>query len=374
MNFKFARNKKLRIGLLGLSAKPIPAPSGNICAPNDLVYELAVGLEKAGHEVFVFTGDDSSSNLKKVSLGLKTTWNQYGTDKEIDPSVFTAKKIEYDLMLSSKAIEYYQSGKLDIIHSHDFRINPYLFLNAKVPILYTVHGDLNSYGTAYDKKRMEIMSSKLFGFANISSDNVEFCKEHNLRTVSLVPNGVDVNKFIFGSGERNGILVVARMVAGKKIKESIEVACDLKQKITLIGSAGSSEEDLRYFADLEKNYFNRENVQYLGYLPKEALVLYYQQAKLLLYLSQSEGMPLTILEAMACGLPVLATPTGGIKDVIEEGRNGYFIDLESNGLKSIFEKGFLLKPEECRRTIEEKYTFEKMTENYISVYKNFISK
>ena len=125
---------------------------------------------------------------------------------------------------------------------------------------------------------------------------------------------------------------------------------------------------------LEKNYFNRENVQYLGYLPKEALVLYYQQAKLLLYLSQSEGMPLTILEAMACGLPVLTSPTGGIKDVIEEGRNGYFIDLDGGELKSAFEKGFLLQPKQCRRIIEEKYTFQKMTENYISAYNMFISK
>jgi len=62
----FKREKKLKIGLMGLAAKPIPSQKGNICAPNDLVYDLALGLKERGHDAILLSGMDSSKEIEKV--------------------------------------------------------------------------------------------------------------------------------------------------------------------------------------------------------------------------------------------------------------------------------------------------------------------
>ena len=365
---------KLKIGLMGLAAKPIPPTSGNICAPNEIVYRIALGLTKVGHEVVVFTGKDSASELNKVSAGLKSTWHQYGTDTELDAATFKKKKEEYENILANEAVKYFKDGKIDLIHSHDFRISPPIFAAHNVFTLYTVHGDLTGNPLANDSNHLNILRNKNFGFLNISSDNVNFCIKNKLRSVALTPNGIDTDKFGFSNKKRTGILVVARMIGVKKIKEVIDIAFELKEQITLIGPEGPSEEDKAYFADLKANYFTKSNVFYVGYLPQDKIIPYYQKARVMLFISESEGMPLSILEAQSTGLPVVANKVGGVKDIIIDNKTGCFIDDIGNidEIKQKIIKAGKIKPAECRENIVMNYSYEKMVKNYIQAYNKFL--
>lgn len=369
-------NLKIKIGLMGLAAKPIPPPRGNVCAPNEIVYQIALGLKKAGQEVIVFTGLDSSSALTKVSAGLKSTWNQFGTDLELDQETYAAKRIEYEKILSKEAVEYFKNNRVDFIHSHDIRTNPPIFAAANVPTLYTVHGDLASNPIANDPNWVNILKSKNFGFANISRDNKKFCQKIGLNNVAYTPNGIDTEKFNFFGGERKGILVVARMIAPKKIKEAIEIATDLNERIVLIGPAGPTKEDGEYFADLKINYFNKPNIDYVGYLDQDKIISYYQKARVLLFISESEGMPLSVLEAQSTGLPIVANRVGGVKDIIIEGKTGCFID-DINNRKEIEERMIQAKkinPTDCRKNIVMNYSYKKMVDNYLKAYKKYLGR
>jgi glycosyltransferase involved in cell wall biosynthesis len=93
-------------------------------------------------------------------------------------------------------------------------------------------------------------------------------------------------------------------------------------KLILVGD-GEEREHLETLTD---GLGIRECVEFAGRVPHEKVEDYMSQAEVFVLPSLSEGFPVTILEAMACGLPVVATRVGGVPDIIEDGTNGYLVD------------------------------------------------
>lgn len=364
---------KLRIGLMGLAGKPIPTVAGDICAPHQIIDILVTRLQKMGHKVTVFTGKDSTVDTLIEDCNLTSVWKFLGSEKE-NPISYTEKKVIYDLILSTQAINYYREKKIDLIHGHDARFNPFLFLQANVPVLYTIHGDMDANISSYDDYRIDLLKNSLFGFANITKKNIQFCQKRGLKNYGYVPTGIEIEKYPFNSDGREGLLLVGRMIAVKMIKEAINIATKLSEEITLIGPKGSRDEDIHYFKELEQGFFNRPNVKYIGYLPREDIVPYYQKAKVLLFPSKSEATPFGLLEAMATGLPAVASVVGGIPDVIKDGYDGCLV--EGDNIELWIEKikiASKIDPSLPRKKIIEEFSVEKMAQSYIRAYNNFLN-
>lgn len=364
--------EKLRIGILGLAGKPIPTIEGDICAPHTVIDSLVNKLEELGHEVTVFTGKDSRVDANVVSADLESIWKAVGPENQ-SPIIYTERKVEYDQILSREAIEMYRRKELDIINSHDIRFSPYLFLESKIPVLYTPHFSLDTRDTDFDKYRYKLMRNTLFGTANISKKNIQFCEEKGVKNYGYVPNGIDIEKYKFSDQGRDGILLVSRMVSGKMVKEIIGIAEKLNQNIILIGPKGNKDEDALYFKELEKDYFTKPHVKYLGFLPPDEIIPYYQKAKVMLFPSKSEGSPLGLLEAMATGLPVVASAVGGIPDVIEDGIDGCLVKVGSDDeWQEKIQQALEIQNQLPRKKIENNFTLEKQAQNYIESFSNFI--
>jgi glycosyltransferase involved in cell wall biosynthesis len=114
-----------------------------------------------------------------------------------------------------------------------------------------------------------------------------------------------------------------------------------------------------------------KHVLLAGRMPHKALPKYYNEMKLLILPSYTEGIPSVILEAMACGTPVLATPVGAIPDVIKDGETGFL--LKSNDPKQIADKiiELLNKPELLEKVsknaynhVRENFSYEKILESW----------
>lgn len=363
----------MKIGLLGLAGKPIPTIDGDICAPHTVIANLTRKFKTLGHEVIVFSGKDSRLDAEIISAGSKSVWSEVGPEDK-NPIAFSERKVEYDEILSKEAIELYRKGELDIINSHDIRFSPYLFSEAKVPVIYTPHFSLKSRFLSYDSYRYRLMQSSLFGLANISKENIEFAEQQGMKNYGYVPNGVELSQYDFNGENREGLLLVGRMVAGKMVKEAIEIAEKIGQTITLIGPRGNKDEDQPYFDELEKEYLHKPFVKYIGFLNPTEIIPYYQKAKVLLFPSKSEGMPLSILEAMATGLPVAASAVGGIIDVIVDGVDGALVNENSiEEWQSGIERALKITNDLPRKKIEEKFTLDISSQSYIEAYKKFIA-
>jgi len=154
--------------------------------------------------------------------------------------------------------------------------------------------------------------------------------------ISIIPNGVDTGQFSPREGasadEVVRILVVSRLTPRKGIRfliRAIKILHDVHpgQKIELlIAGGGDEEETLKTLAESEGV---SDRVRFLGRVPHEELPAVYARADIFCLPSLNEGMSNTVLEAIASGLPVVATVTGGTEELVRDGENGYFVKMES---------------------------------------------
>lgn len=123
----------------------------------------------------------------------------------------------------------------------------------------------------------------------------------------------------------------------------------------------------------------QKRIMLLGYVRRKKLIQLYQNATVHVVPSHYEGLPTVLLEAMACGLPVVATDIGGINEVITTGENGFLVppkspeDMGNTILRLLDDRGLREKiGRAARETIEERYTWDKITDNILEVYEDLL--
>jgi L-malate glycosyltransferase len=191
----------------------------------------------------------------------------------------------------------------------------------------------------------------------------------------IVGNAVDLIKFNSGKAKKNYVLYVGMFTIGKGILDLVEAAPAIARNfpghaINMIGSGSLA------------GYLNRKirkngikNLQIINHLPHSQLIKYYQEAGLFVLPSYYEGLPTTILEAMACGLPVVATDVGGIPDQVEEGVTGYLVppgrpDLLAERMCRLLADASL-RGEMGRRgrlKVEKEFSWQHVAEKFIMLY------
>lgn len=184
---------------------------------------------------------------------------------------------------------------------------------------------------------------------------------------------IDTNFFIKKKkiSERERIIgYIGNLEKAKGIRELIE-AISIINKIPdkheikfIIGGVGKLENLVRIFSS-ENN-----NVKFMGFVPAENMPEFYNNIKLLVLPSHSEGLPNVILEAMACGTPVLATAVGGIPDIIEDEETGFIMENNSpkiiaeNILRALNNPKLEIIAENGRELINRDFLFENAVERY----------
>lgn len=183
--------------------------------------------------------------------------------------------------------------------------------------------------------------------------------------VEIVPNGVDIEHFsketkMLPVGKESGdifLITTSRLVKKNAVEDIIESLTHLAPNIKLlILGIGPLEQELR---TLTKNLTLESRVNFVGFVPNKELPAYLHQSDIFIRPSLSEGFGISFVEAMAAGLPVIATPVGGIVDFLVEGRTGLFCEVKNP--KSIADQVELLINDNklYRRIIINSYTMVK---------------
>lgn len=149
--------------------------------------------------------------------------------------------------------------------------------------------------------------------------------------VEVIPNGVDVLKFTnqsfrFNSGKTT-LIHTGRLVEKNAVGDIIEAVKFMPENVTLeILGTGPLEQSLKLKA---KNLNVENRVKFLGHIPNDELPKYLAKADIFIRPSLSEGQGISFIEAMAAGLPMIATPVGGIPDFLKDGETGLFVEPKS---------------------------------------------
>lgn len=186
----------------------------------------------------------------------------------------------------------------------------------------------------------------------------------------VIPNGVDTKQFSPDySGEDNlKLLVVARLVERKRVQDAIKALEGLEAELVIIGK-GPKKEELMELAD---RLGVRHKVVFKGYVKHSELDKHYSSADVFVLPSLNEGMSNTVLEALASGMPIIVTETGGTEELVDE--NGFVVDKKSpdqirERIRSYLGNRELLKQQgRASRKIAENMSWDNVADSYVNVY------
>ncbi len=199
--------------------------------------------------------------------------------------------------------------------------------------------------------------------------------------IEVIPNAIELSKFTPPrQRNHNGpvrLLFVGRFNAFKNVESLLETVDKLCQQgidnfeLRLVG-------DGERRANLERLVVEKgltRNVRFLGWVDREAIVERYRQADLFVTATTWEGMPNTVLEGMACGLPVVATRASGLDQLVHEGVNGHLVDIGdstamADRLADLIDNPYerLRMGKESRKIAEQQFAWEYITEQYVQIY------
>ena len=303
---------------------------------------LVEGLVSEGLDVTLFATGDSitSAKLKFICK------SSYEEDKELDPKVCECLHI-------SEVME--QAGEYDIIHNNfDFLPLTYSGL-VETPMVTTIHGFSSPKILPVFKK----YNKKTF-YVSISNAD----RSSELEYIDTVYHGIDIDEFSFEPKEGEYLLYFGRIHHDKGTYEAIQVAKMAGMKLVIAGII----QDKLYYKKYVEPYLDNDLIAYVGSAgPKERNQLLRRAYALLHPINFAEPFGLSVVEAMACGTPVIAFAKGSMAEIIQDGVNGFLVSNIEEMLKRISDIKEISRIS-CRRTVEERFTQKRMVENYIKVY------
>lgn len=269
----------------------------------------------------------------------------------------------------------YRKYRPDIIHLHSSKagiLGRLAFPKSK--IVYTVHG-FDSIRVAYRKylpieKSLQNRCRAIIGVSKYDERNLR--SEGISNHVGIIYNGIveplHLNNALFqnlGKYSRK-VLCIARLAPPKNIDLFLSVAKLLPQYAFIwIGNQH------------EVSFACPANVFFMGNLPNAGS--YNEYADLFFLPSNYEGLPIVIIEALACGKPVVASAVGGISELLD-GTNGYALENDAQKMAEkiscIFSdtERYALMSECARKTYLEKFTVDRMVSGYLAVYNQIVGK
>jgi glycosyltransferase involved in cell wall biosynthesis len=322
-------------------------------------------------------------NIHRLPIGKNAENIHYQTKKELISYTWNAfwfarklaKQNKYDLSHSFFSVP---CGFISLLLKWEFKL-PYIISlrGSDVPYYSERFTTLYKVITPIIRK---IWSGASFVIANSQGLKELALKSQPKKEIGVVYNGIDVEEFFRDASKVNPdyftIICVSRVTPRKGVRFLIQAFKILSgrydQVRLLIVGDGNEKKSLE---DLVRGLDLSDKVEFAGAISHEKVLQYYQRANVFVLPSLNEGMSNVMLEALACGLPVVATDTGGTKELLTDNLNGLVVRMkDADDLAEKIEK-LILNPElEKMMSLESRKLGEKMkwgnvSDEYIELYR-----
>jgi len=302
---------------------------------------LTEGLVAAGMEVTLFATAESQTAARLESVVAKGYEDEKGQDAKVLECLHISNLME-------------QAAEFDLIHNHfDFLPLTYSRL-IQTPMITTIHGFSSEQIVPVYQKYNPTSS-----YVSISDAN-----RHRLLTyLGTVYNGLDTSQFNFYPTAGDYLLFFGRIHPDKGTAEAIEIAKKSKMKLVIAGII----QDENYYKEKVEPHLN-EDIVFIGAAgPDKRNELLGNAYALLHPISFHEPFGLSVAEAMLCGTPVIAFNKGSMPELIKDGLTGFLVKNVEEAT-SVVNNIASINRQECLDWATEKFSKEKMVEDYIALY------
>ena len=349
-------DRPLRIALVPpLWARVAPDTQGGV---EHIVYLLAEELVTRGHEVTVFTSSDS---LTKARVEALSQWNII----EAMQRGLVGQYKYYETCNIAEALQ--KSSAFDVVHFH---LDPFaipLGAFSQVPVLHTLHNPITPDGIWLLSRYAHAPVTA------VSRRQIAHIPEERRRSIRIVHNGCNFDSYQFSALPGRYLAYLGRMTPGKGPLQAIRVAKEAGLPIVLAGQP-LTEEDRTYFMEMIQPLINDRDVSYIGQVDhRQKSALLRDAGALLFPIQAEESFGLVMIEAMACGTPVIAFQRSAVEEVIDFGKTGFYADCIPS-LSSFVPGALSLDRRVVREHAKQRFGHVRMTDEYLETYQTLVQR
>jgi glycosyltransferase involved in cell wall biosynthesis len=308
---------------------------------------LAEGLVARGVDVTLFATLDSITSARLDGV----CQTGYADEPSLDGRVCEALHVAH---------VFERSGEFELVHSHLDWL-PLAFAHAcRAPLLTTIHG--------FSGRRIlpAYVSAKCSHFVAIS----EADRAPELSYAATIHHGIDLDALPLSRAAGDALVAFGRIHPDKGTATAIEIARRSGRRLVLCGIV----QDERYFREQIEPHIDGDRVSYLGSVgPEKRAEVLGAAAALLHPIAFPEPFGLSVVEAMACGTPVVAFPLGSMPELIDEGVTGYLVADVAAAVLAV-ERAVTLDRQVIRQTAERRFGAARMVDDYLNLYRRLLAR
>ena len=308
-------------------------------------------LVRGGHDVTLFASGDSTTSARLVA-----SWPRAlrldGACDGLSPHILMLEDV------------LRRASEFDVIHFH---IAQFHFPSARrlpVPHVTTLHGrlDIPQFAPLYQE------------FNDIPVVSISDAQRQPLpdaRWMATVHHGLPSGLLPFRSEPEGYLAFIGRISPEKRVDRAITIAtaCGLPLRI----AAKVDPADREYFERDIRHLFDNPLVEFIGEINEVQKAAFLGGARALLFpIDWPEPFGLVMIEALACGTPVVAFRGGSVTEVIDDGVTGFVVDNMTDAIDAT-RRVHLLSRQQCRCTFERRFGVTRMAEDYVTVYEKLIA-
>ncbi len=318
-----------------------------------VVFHLTEELIKRGHEVTLFATGDSITKARLIS--------NYDTSPE---RVHLAHHNPMpDLIHIGKAFKH--AEQFDVIHNHTGWIGTVLGSLINKPVLDTLHGNFSEDNIPFYEAYKDAVFYNSISFGQRRSGP-------DLNYVGNVYNAIDTGSYQFRKNKGDYFININRICPDKGTDIAIDVARKAGVKLILTGKVDPGGKDELYYKEKVAPRIDGRQIIYKGEVLEEEKRALFRDARGFIFpLQWAEPFGLVMIEAMACGTPVIAFPFGSVPEIVENGKTGFVVSSFEQMVEAVnnIER---IDPFDCRKRAVEKFSINKMVDEYEELYEKII--
>ena len=323
-------------------------PPGRYGGTERVVSWLTEELVRRGHEVTLFAAGTSRTSATLVPV--------------VDRPV-RCGAAEYDLLAwhcLQAGLTHSRAGEFDIVHLHLDALGLAAGRGTEAPVLSTMHGRLDGPGT----------TELLAHYDDHPLVSISRSQRAPARTATWAANiyhGLPLDRYTPGPGDGGYLVFLGRMSPEKRPHVAIDSA--VRAGAGLILAAKVDHADRPYFEEVVRPRLAHPRIEFAGEIDEVAKGDLLRHAAALLFpILWPEPFGLAMVEAMACGTPVITRRCGSTPEIVTDGHDGFVCDDDDALVEAIGRVGELDRAV-CRRSVEERFSVERMTAEYERLYR-----
>jgi len=339
----------MRIALVSPLYESVP-PQG-YGGTERVVSYLAEDLVRRGHDVTLYASADSRTSARLVPCCPRSLRLDPDCQDDFAHHVVQLEKVLCD------------ADWFDVVHWHIDHLHLPLARRLRVPSITTMHGRL-------DIPDLVPLFAEFHDAPLVSISDAQRAPLPAANWVRTIHHGLPADLYRTGPGDGGYLAFLGRLSREKRVDRAIRIAVEAGMPLKI--AAKLDEKDRAWFDDEVVPLLDHPLVELVGEIGEDRKQAFLGSARALLFpIDWPEPFGLVMIEALACGTPVVAWREGSVPEILEDGVTGFVVDHPEAAVDAVRRLGELSR-QECRDRFEQRFTVERMVDDHEALYASLV--